>query len=564
MTAAEVKAHLDDDGWLADHFGSTLRFGTAGLRAEMGAGPNRMNRVIVRLAARAVGRVLIAEGFAARGVVVGFDARFGSSEMATDAARVLAGMDVVATLIDAPVPTPVLAYLALREGCGAALMVTASHNPSADNGLKVYWADGTQVRPGVAEAIEAQLGLPDKNNPATGARGTRATASTTASHLVVDADLAGVNRVTVLEARAAVASYVGAAIRPPAAAASSATSDADHRVAYTAMHGVGAATISAAFAVAGLAQPLWVASQCEPDGTFGGMEFPNPEEPGALDEAIAVAERNRVTLVLANDPDADRLAVAVRDRGEWHRLTGDQIGLLLCDHLIALRGAATAPLVAASSVVSGSAVEALCGSRGVTHVRTLTGFKWIMEARLQHPDADWVFGYEEALGYSVTDAVMDKDGVSAAVEFARLARALAERGASVLDRLDELAGEIGVHETASVSVRATGADAMTQQAEQLAALAQMPPSALGSFAVSAVIDWNQRQRPMRTNLVELRLDDDRTLRRVAVRPSGTEPKVKIYLEVAAAGPRSDPIGDRAACRAELDELRVAALSLLNV
>ncbi len=572
-TAAATREHLDDDGWLAEHFGDALRFGTAGLRAPMGPGPARMNRVIVRLAARAVARVLDAQGLADAGVVVGFDARFGSREMAADAARVLAAMSVAATLIDEPVPTPVVAYLALERRCGAALVLTASHNPSADNGLKVYWADGTQIRPPLDTAIEAQFNLASLSGPA-------------GHSLVTDADLAPINHVTMLEARFAVASYVGAAISPlaqeagaqaDAQARSQAPASSEFRIAYTAMFGVGAATISAAFAVAGLAQPVWVESQCEPDPTFGGMEFPNPEEPGALDEAIGVAQRHGVALVLANDPDADRLAVAAHARGEWHLLTGDQIGLLLCDHLCARR-AGSAPglyrdssrdLLAASSVVSGSAVEALCRSRGVVHVRTLTGFKWVMEARIAHPDADWVFGYEEALGYSVGDAVMDKDGVSAAVEFARLAQRLAARGATVVDRLDELAGEIGAFETANVSVRASGADAMAQQARQIAALATSPPTHVGRFAVSSVVDWNQQQPPMQTNLVELRLDDDersagsRTARRVAARPSGTEPKMKLYLEVAAPGRQADPAAARAACRAELDELRGAALELLN-
>ena len=517
-----------------------------------------MNRVMARVAARAIGAELDASGLGHRGAVVGFDARQGSAEMALDAARLLAAMGIPTAIIDGPAPTPLLARQLLARSAGAGLMVTASHNPRDDNGLKVYWADGTQIRPPLDRRIEDRFDL---------------------DALPSDSDLAARHEVEHLDMRAVIADYVGAAVRRP-------VSDADGRpvdpndvppIVYTALCGVGSQTLGHAFATAGLPPPIYVEHQRQPDGAFLGLPFPNPEEPGTLDDAMALAEDHDVDLVLANDPDADRLAVAVRDRdGAWHRLSGDELGVLLCDWLIRVRTApadagsaqlgADAPLISASSVVSGRMVEALCATRGVGHYRTLTGFKWIMEPRLTNPGARWVFGYEEALGYSVTDAVLDKDGISAAVEFARMAGALAARGIGPLERLDELAAEAGLHVTGAASVRAHA----DEIAAAMAALRADPPHTIAELSVTKVTDWLDPGAPHPADLVELELapatagsshHHPEAQVRICIRPSGTEPKAKIYLEAAALNPEDIP-RERHRLQAILDAIAAEVVALL--
>lgn len=530
---ADIEANRASTGWVQAHFGSVLRFGTAGMRAPVGPGPGRMNRVMVRIAARAVGTELIADGLADRGAVVGFDARPGSGDMALDAARLLAAMGIPVAVIDGPAPTPLLAHQVLARSAGAGLMVTASHNHRDDNGLKVYWEDGTQIRPPIDQRIEARMDL---------------------SSLPRDSDLAARHEARSLDVRSVIASYVAAAVRRPVFDSSGVPVDPNDvpPIVYTALCGVGSQTLAHAFATAGLPPPLYVEHQRHPDGTFPELPFPNPEEPGTLDDAMALATDHDVDLVLANDPDADRLAVAVRDRdGAWHRLSGDELGVLLCDWLIGLHddGRAGQPLISASSVVSGRMVEALCAARGVAHHRTLTGFKWIMEPRLTHPGARWVFGYEEALGYSVTDAVLDKDGISAAVEFTRMAGALAARGIGPLERLDELAAEVGLHVTGAASVRADTAAI----AAAMASLRADPPRAIAGHAVTKVTDWLGPDAPHGADLVELELAPATTVTshilpeaqgRICIRPSGTEPKAKIYLEAVTLNPDDVPAARR--------------------
>ena len=567
---ADIEAGRASPAWVRARFGSVLRFGTAGIRAPWGPGPACMNRVMARAAARAVGAELVADGLGMRGAVVGFDARPGAAEMAFDAARLLAGMGIPTAIIDGPAPTPLLARQVLARSAGAGIMFTASHNPRGDNGLKVYWADGTQIRPPLDRRIEARLDL---------------------SSLPHEADLAIRHEVEHLDARAAIADYVGAAIRPPfpgpttvlpAAGEAEAVSAAPPerqllgdmaRVVYTALCGVGSQTLGHAFAAAGLPPPVYVEHQRHPDGSFPGLPFPNPEEPGTLDDATALATSTGVGLVLANDPDADRLAAAVRDRsGAWRRLTGDELGVLLCDWMIGVHAAtagtgsaplgADVPLISASSVVSGRMAEALCAARGVRHYRTLTGFKWIMEPRLRNPDARWVFGYEEALGYSVGDAVLDKDGISAAVEFARMAAALAERGINPLERLDELAAEIGLHVTAAASVRAN----TDEIAAAMAVLRADPPREIAGRSVTRLTDWLDGGTAQPADLVELELgppiagagrERDASVR-VCIRPSGTEPKAKVYLEAVNPRPgdvRAERLRLRALLDAVADEIR---------
>ncbi|WP_420446539.1 phospho-sugar mutase [Candidatus Poriferisodalis sp.] len=542
VARSTIEANRERPDWVEAHFGSVLRFGTAGMRGPSGPGPARMNRVMARLSARAIGAELVSAGLADRGAVVGFDARSGSADMAFDAARLLAAMGIPTAIIDGPAPTPLLARQLLARSAGAGLMITASHNPRDDNGLKVYWADGTQIRPPLDRRIEARMDLGD---------------------LPTDDDLAVRHELELLDVRSVIAEYVGAAVRRPVFGPDGLPADpADvPEFVYTALCGVGSQTLGHAFATAGLPPPIYVEHQRHPDATFPGLPFPNPEEPGTLDDAIALASDEGIDLVLANDPDADRLAVAVRDGdGAWRRLSGDELGVLLCDWLIGLAGShrAARPLISASSVVSGRMVEALCTARGVGHHRTLTGFKWIMEPRLAHPDAHWVFGYEEALGYSVTDAVLDKDGISAAIEFARLTGALAARGMGPLERLDELAAEFGLHVTAAASVRAS-AGAI---AAAMAALRANPPRTIAGRSVTNIADWLDASTPHPADLVELELapatadgsnHDPEAQVRICIRPSGTEPKAKIYLEAVIPSP-GDIRAERHRLRALLDAI----------
>lgn len=548
-----IEAERHRPEWVQAHFGSVIRFGTAGMRAAWGPGPACMNRVMARVAARAIGVELVASGLDDRGAVVGFDARPGSADMAFDAARLLAGMGIRTAIIDGPAPTPLLARQLLARSAGTGLMVTASHNPRGDNGLKVYWSDGTQIRPPLDQRIEARMDL---------------------SSLPDHGDLAARHEVESLDVRSVIASYVGAAVRRPVLDSDARPVDPTDspdapQLVYTAMCGVGSQALGHAFAAAGLPPPIYVEHQRHPDGSFPGLAFPNPEEPGTLDCAMSLAAEHDVDLVLANDPDADRLAAAVRDQpGAWHRLSGDELGVLLCDWLIGLRGdgPAAQPLISASSVVSGRMVGALCAARGVTHHRTLTGFKWIMEPRLSQPDARWVFGYEEALGYSVTDAVLDKDGISAAVEFARMAGALAARGIGPLERLDELAAEVGLHVTAAASVRANP-EAI---ARAMAALRAEPPGAIAGRRVMNITDWLDPSTPHPADLVEWELapatthgpnHDPDTHVRICIRPSGTEPKAKIYLEAVKRNP--DDVGaERHRLRALLDAIAEEILASL--
>ncbi len=594
----ELAQHLLDasDGdqesvaWLAEHFDKSLTFGTAGLRAELGPGPARMNRLMVRLAARAIGQVLVAESLAERGIVVGFDARHGSAKFAEDSARLLVGMGIPTALISGVVPTPVLARQLITRKAAAAIMVTASHNPRDDNGYKVYWEDGTQIRPLIDAHIEARI-----------------QAQLHGCDLVAETDLAPLHEVELIEPQAAIADYVGAAITPYG---SPAVVMQDHtQFVYTALCGVGTDTLKWAFSVAGLAPPILVEHQCRPDPDFTDLPFPNPEEPGTLDAALALANERGINLVLANDPDADRLAVAVRTdtTSSWRRLTGDELGVLLCDHMIGQIQPISAPSessvhlrrIAVSSVVSGSMVEALCKARGVEHLRTLTGFKWVMWPRIMNPDSVWVFGYEEALGYSVTDAVLDKDGISAAVEFVRLTQNLGQDKIGPLERLDELAQEIGVFETRQVSVRVDNADNAVV-AGAIARLRSNPPCELfssrltetlvasvsdmavagtaitdiaittmsGASNVAGPVVLNLFNQQRHTDLYRIHFDapssDEASQQQlnqcIYIRASGTEPKVKIYLEASHPGPiAAHRLAEvRSRCNQALDNMATAA------
>ncbi|MEU5666624.1 phospho-sugar mutase [Streptomyces longwoodensis] len=482
-----------DTAGLAARFAGTLQFGTAGLRGELGAGPMRMNRSVVIRAAAGLAAYLKANGTPHGGadaglVVIGYDARHKSADFARDTAAVMTGAGLRAAVLPRPLPTPVLAFAIRHLGAVAGVEVTASHNPPRDNGYKVYLGDGSQIVPpadaGIAAEIDAIAALTDVPRPDGG-------------WLTLDD--------SVLEAYLARTDAVLSPGSPRTA-----------RTVYTAMHGVGKDVLLAAFARAGFPAPVLVAEQAEPDPLFPTVAFPNPEEPGAMDLAFATAREADPDLVIANDPDADRCAVAVKDGGAWRMLRGDEVGALLGAHLVA-RGARG---TFAESIVSSSLLGRIAEKAGLPFEETLTGFKWI--ARVD----GLRYGYEEALGYCVDpEGVRDKDGITAALLVTELASALKAEGRTLVDLLDDLAVEHGLHATDQLSVRV---EDLSVIADAMRRLREHPPTELAGLPVTRAEDLERGTEALPpTDGLRYTLDGAR----VVVRPSGTEPKLKCYLEV---------------------------------
>ncbi|MEM9714765.1 MAG: phospho-sugar mutase [Actinomycetota bacterium] len=515
VTRAELDALIDDGGdELAARFAGRLSFGTAGLRGPLGAGPTRMNRVLVRTTAAAIAEVLRTRGEVTSPVAIGFDARHNSDVFASDTARVLAASGLDVALLDTPLPTPVLAYAVRSLGACAGVMVTASHNPPADNGYKVYWGDGAQIVPPIDTEISAAI---DRIG------------------LVTDDALAAADDGRIRSLPASFADGYVASIPRLAPHTRSRL-----RVAYSAMHGVGGATMVEALTAAGFAAPLVVDEQFAPDPDFPTVSFPNPEEPGAMDLLLELAERERVDLAIANDPDADRLAAAVPSRsGGWRVLSGNELGWVLADHV--LRHTEGGDRFVSTSVVSSELLGRLAEAHGVRSARTLTGFKWIVRPAIDDESLRFVFGYEEALGYLVGDAVLDKDGISAAVALTERVAELADEGRTIEDLLDELALRFGVHATDGWSVRFEGADGAERMSALMDRYRSTPPESLGGRRVDAVRDFAAEDPP--TDAVMFTAGSIR----LTVRPSGTEPKMKLYCEVVepVVGDDLDAARDRA-------------------
>jgi phosphomannomutase len=530
VTRAELTDLLaaGDTAGLVDRFGEPLRFGTAGLRAALGAGPARMNRSVVRRTTAGVARWVSDRGPAAvsSGVVVGRDARHGSTEFAADVADVLASFGIAVHALSRPLPTPITAFAVRRLGAAAGVMVTASHNPAADNGYKVYAGDGAQIIPpdDTAIAADADAGATPSSGTPTGVVAT-----------VDDAVLAGYGEAVL-------------ALLDPAG-------PRQLRAVYTPMHGVGGAVFPGLLVAAGFDPPLVVAEQAEPDPDFPTVPFPNPEEAGALDLAIATARREGADVVLANDPDADRVAVAVPDRdGQWRAFTGDELGILLADRC--LQTSSGPGRLVATTVVSSSMLSKLAAEAGVAYQETLTGFKWIARAALQRPGHQLVFGYEEALGYTIGDVVADKDGMSAALVVAEMAARARAEGRSLLDDLDALSARLGVHLTAQLSQRAEGPHGMAALARVVERWRRDPPAELAGLAVSEVVDLADGAGGLPpTDALVVRLGG---AGRVVLRPSGTEPKLKAYLEVTTDPPGATGLADAQRVASQrLEALRAA-------
>ncbi|WP_433176155.1 phospho-sugar mutase [Actinoallomurus sp. CA-150999] len=523
-TREELRALLDDEAALAERFGAKLEFGTAGLRGELGAGPNRMNRVTVMRAAAGLAAVLTSDDAAERferpgngaSVVIGFDARHKSDAFAEDSAAVLAGAGLTVHLMPRPLPTPVLAYAVRHLGADAGVMVTASHNPPRDNGYKVYWGDGAQIIPPldteISRAIDA-VGRVDELP--------RGADWKVLDDGIVDAYLRSLGRLPLGSAR-------------------------DVSVAYTPLHGVGGEVLRRAFEWSGFPAPDVVAEQERPDPDFPTVAFPNPEEPGAMDLALELGKGH--DLVIANDPDADRCAVAVGGR----LLTGDEVGGLLAEHV--LRHTSGADRLVVTTIVSSSLLGKIAAAHGVRYAESLTGFKWIMKAGAARDRL--VYGYEEALGYCVGGddgvPVRDKDGIGAALVVAALAAEAKAEDRTLTDLLDDQARRYGLHATSQLSVRVAD---LSLIADAMARLRAAPPDRLGGRTVTAMDDLSAGLGGLPpTDGLRFRLSEGG---RVVVRPSGTEPKLKCYLEVvepvtgAVADARTRADTALAALRADL-------------
>ena len=520
-TVAELEKLISgsDEAGLADRFGQRIGFGTAGLRGLLGAGPNRMNRVLVAQAAAGISKYL-KENFDDPSVVIGYDTRKNSDVFAKDSAQIFAGFGIRSFLFPELAATPLVAYAVRNLGASAGVMVTASHNPPGDNGYKVYDFSGSQI----ISPMDAEIA---KHIDEFARSGSVAALARSDSFVEVPTSV-----------RAGYVQSVSGLLNKHSERKSI-------KVVYSAMHGVGARFIQEIFKLSGLVEPSQVLSQQQPDGKFPTVSFPNPEEPGAMDESLATAKNQEADLVLVNDPDADRLAVAFKKAdGGYQQLTGDQLGLILGEEMAsrASREGRTGSL--ACSIVSSSALSKVAEHYGFGFEQTLTGFKWVSRV------PNLIFGYEEALGYCVDwGQVRDKDGLSAALIVADIASALANQGYTLGDQLDKLMQRYGYFATGQISIRVTDLSVITDLMKKLRT---NPPAQIAGVA-AVFEDLNQSTGSLpATDALRFKLQDGRT---VMVRPSGTEAKLKCYLQAVS--------DNEAESKKLLAELEAAMRQVLN-
>ncbi len=580
VTRGLLRATLDadDEKALIEGFAEPLQFGTAGLRGVLGPGPGRMNRAVVRRVSCGLGRHLLEtiDDAAVRGVVVGHDARHLSVEFARDTAEALAGLGVKVHLFPHFVPTPLVAVAVRALGAAAGVMITASHNPPEYNGYKVYWENGAQIIPpvdaGISAAIEAIGSLQEV--PLAGLDQARA------AHLVVDIDERILDDYLddILRLR-----------RHPEV-------PCRLEIVYTPLHGVGGEAVEKVFHRAGYAPLHVVEEQFTPDGDFPTVRFPNPEEEGAMDLALARAETVDAELVLANDPDADRLAVAVRDpAGGYRMLTGDEIGTVLGHYLLTENLPEGIHPLLMTTIVSSRLLSKMAKERGAAYDETLTGFKWIANVSQRHRrerGEQLLLGYEEALGYSVGMVTADKDGISAALVFAEVTAWYKEQGRSVMEVLEEIYRRHGLHLTRQKSLVLPGLEGAARIAAIMDAMRRHPPERIGERPVSWMLDYLEgRSRAIgapataggdrpeaappgpgapapslpeglpASNVLALFLDDGT---RILLRPSGTEPKIKFYFEIVHPLDQDEPLAQaETTARARMDRLVDELLELVE-
>ncbi|KIU03524.1 MULTISPECIES: phospho-sugar mutase [unclassified Frigoribacterium] len=512
---------------LADRFAGRLQFGTAGLRGALGSGSNRMNRVLVAQAAA---------GFAAflRGreahpsIVIGYDGRKNSDVFARDTAEIMAAAGVTATILPRALPTPVLAFAVRHLDVSAGVMVTASHNPAQDNGYKVYLG-GVDAGSQIVSPVDGEIATEIEK-----------AAQSPVTHLARSDDYREAGDDLVME-------YV----RRTASVAGTAATGRQPRVVYTAMHGVGWEVARRVFATAGFAEPIPVGEQSAPDPAFPTVAFPNPEEPGALDLSFATAERVEADLVIANDPDADRLAVAIPVDGGWRRLSGNEVGSLLGWRAAERARRDDRDGTLAASIVSSPALREIARVHGLDYVDTLTGFKWVSRV------GGLLYGYEEALGYLVDpDVVRDKDGISAAVDLLALATELHTAGSSLAEHLVAFDERFGAYASSQISIRVDDLATITALTD---GLRRRPPATIGSHRVDRVDDFRDGFGAFPAgDILRYWLTDGS---RVIVRPSGTEPKLKVYID--ASSTEGDAVARRTAAEAAVADLDAGMRALLT-
>lgn len=557
-TAREALALIvaGDTGQLADRFNTRLEFGTAGLRGLLGAGPNRMNRMVVRKTTAGLCRYLAAHvpNAQARGLVIGRDGRRGSDTFARDAAMVAMGQGFIVHWFEDLAPTPITAFAVADVGAAAGAMVTASHNPREYNGYKVYWENAAQIIPPHDQGIAAAIDAIDSVKA------------------LPTIDLATGERLGLLRpVHADVTARYFAALQ-----------DLDFQLpmdqslvtAYTPLHGVGGIHVERTFRESGL--PLHVVgAQFQPDGAFPTVRFPNPEEPGAMDLVTDLAKIVNADLVLANDPDADRLAVAFRERdGRYRMLTGNEIGVLLGHHRLTDDPAPAEHRMVITTIVSSPQLGAIAQALGVEYAETLTGFKWIANTAIkaqQETGVEFVFGYEEALGSSTGTVVRDKDGIGAAIVCARLAAHLKQQGQTLGDRLDAISQRFGVYVSAQHNATYPGAEGAEKIASMMASLRAHPVWQVGDVKVLAIRDWQSgmrltpdgQQAPLgdmpASNVLTYDLEGGD---RIVARPSGTEPKIKFYVDVRTLPGSTESLTEaRERGTARLEALKTAFVAL---
>lgn len=525
-TRAELLGYLQtgNTAQLIEVMSGELQFGTAGLRAVVGAGPLRMNRAVVRRTTAGLARYLETRRSAgdAAPLVVGADARGSSAAFLEETVGVLAAHGLPVRYFAAPVATPIAAYAARRLGAAACVVITASHNPAEYNGYKLYGADAVQIVPPIDREIAEEIG---RSAPAN------------AEAVRLDALRGGVAGVSAVPT-----ALIDEYYRDVAALSPEGSPARDLCIAYTPLHGMGATCIARVLGMAGFTSLHMVEEQLEPDGRFPTVLFPNPEEPGALDLVIRLAQRVQAELVIANDPDVDRLAAAVPiGNGQYAPLTGNQIGLLLADHALERYAQQSGPAqpraLVTQSIVSSPMLRSIAAAYGARCEQTLTGFKWIWTAALElmgSGQLSQVIGFEEALGYSVGQLVRDKDGISAALLLCELAAIEKARGSSLRARLERLYRRHGLWVSVQRSVTRPGLDGAREIREAMDRVCGKPPAQVLGTPVTAVRDFRQggERRPRwlgNTSLVELSLGERG---RILVRPSGTEPKLKIYIDLS--------------------------------
>ncbi|HTL32283.1 MAG TPA: phospho-sugar mutase [Kofleriaceae bacterium] len=555
-TAADLAALIDRantgdpaaDRELREAFTGHLEFGTAGLRGVLGPGPQRMNRVLVRKVTAGLAAYLREHvpDSPQRGVVIGHDARHNSRIFAEDTARVLAGAGIKVYLAHRPWPTPTSAWAVTALKAAAGVMVTASHNPPEYNGYKVYWGNGAQIIPPHDKGIAASIFSVEKLGPSDQLPMPELAAARAAS-LVVDLDESLHDRY--------LADVVALRAQPKLDGTSLI-------VAYTPLHGVGAPSVEPAMQRAGFPRIHTEPTQREGDPNFPTVAFPNPEEKGAMDRVLDLARRSNADVVLANDPDADRLCVAVPDDGSYRVLTGDQVGALLADYLLTV-GPKDKRMVA-TTIVSSQLLSYLAKQNNADYRETLTGFKWIGNAAMDYErdhKGRFVMGYEEALGYSIGPLVRDKDGVSACVIFAELVAWNRARGKTVLDHLDDIYRRVGLFVTEQVSLTKKGSEGLAEIAAAMKRFRANPPKEVSGFAVEQVVDLSKGEGGLPpSDVLVFKLIGGR---RIIMRPSGTEPKLKSYYEVRVEVGAGEEMADaRARGLTELAKIRDAHQSMI--